>query len=64
MTSPISLLLLSNSKNYGGAFLEHALEPINDLVRQDEIVFVPFALADHQSYGDLISKALSPLTAI
>lgn len=62
MTSPASLLLLSNSKNYGGEYLEHALAPISDLVQQDEIVFVPFALADHEGYGELVSKALLPLS--
>ncbi len=58
----LSLLLLSNSKNYGSEFLEHAFEPIERLVQQDELVFVPFALADHKGYGETISAALSPLS--
>jgi len=61
MTNLTSLLLLSNSKNYGGSFLEHALKPIAKLVHQDDLVFVPFALADHENYGKLISDALSTL---
>ncbi|MCL4153739.1 UNVERIFIED_CONTAM: hypothetical protein GTU68_000071 [Idotea baltica] len=61
MPRRFSLLLLSNSKNYGARFLDHALGPIEELVQHDELVFVPFALADHKTYGDLISKALSTL---
>lgn len=62
MSNPLSLLLLSNSKNYGGEFLAHALEPISELVGDHDPVFVPFALADHASYGAIIQKALSPLS--
>lgn len=59
--SPTSLLLLSNSTNYSAKFLSHALEPIDGFLRGSDLVFVPFALADHQAYGDLVAGALSPL---
>jgi len=45
------LVLLSNSTNFGGGYLEHALPAIGDLfhgVRR--IAFVPFALADQAGY--------------
>ena len=59
--SPTSLLLLSNSTNYSAKFLSHALEPIDGFLRGSDLVFVPFALADHQAYGELVAGALSPL---
>ncbi len=61
MSPTSTLLLLSNSTNYGGNYLAHALEPIGRLAGQDEIVFVPFALADHASYGQLVTGALARL---
>ena len=61
MTKPTCLLLLSNSRNYGQAFLEHAVDPINNLANSDDIVFVPFALADHDSYGKLIAESLADI---
>lgn len=59
--SRMTLLLLSNSTNYRAKFLDHAHEPIEQLVQGDDLVFVPYAFADHQAYGQLIIDALSPL---
>ena len=59
--NPLSLLLLSISRNYGDEFLAHALGAIQDFVQGDDLVFVPFALADRESYGELINDALSSL---
>ena len=61
MTTATSLLLLSNSRNYGQAFLAHALEPISRVAGQDDIVFVPFALADQEGYGNLVTESLAEL---
>ncbi len=60
-TTTTSLLLLSNSRNYGEEFLEHAIDPIDSLTAGDDIVFVPFALADHDGYGKLVSESLAQL---
>lgn len=61
MTTTTSLLLLSNSRNYGQDFLAHALEPIARLAGQDDVIFVPFALADQQGYGKMVSESLAGL---
>lgn len=56
------LLLLSNSTNYGYSFLEHARTAIAEFVGQKrELAFVPFALADHVRYGELVADALAEL---
>ncbi|PRX46541.1 dipeptidase E [Prauserella shujinwangii] len=55
------LLLLSNSAAPGQGFLEHAasaLGPFLDGVRR--LVFVPFALADHDGYTAVVAGALAP----
>jgi dipeptidase E len=45
------LLLLSNSTPHGGGYLDHAWETIRELLADvRELVFVPFALQDHESY--------------
>jgi dipeptidase E len=56
------LLLLSNSSNFGQGYLDHALAEIDDFLGPvRSLVFVPFALADHQGYG---AKARARLQAI
>jgi len=58
----VRLLLLSNSEAYGRGFLEHAFEAITDhLAGRDELLFVPFALADHDWYAHRVGEALRPL---
>lgn len=55
------LLLLSNSTAPGRRFLEHASEALAatlDGVRR--LVFVPFALADHDGYTRQVAQALEP----
>jgi len=61
VTPATSLLLLSNSRNYGQDFLAHALEPISRLAGHDDLVFVPFALADQEGYGKLVTESLAEL---
>ncbi|MEU4644460.1 dipeptidase PepE [Micromonospora sp. NPDC023814] len=57
-----SLLLLSNSTAPGRAYLEHAREAIlQALDGRRSIVFVPFALADHDGYTDTVRRAMEPL---
>ncbi|GAA2705096.1 dipeptidase PepE [Micromonospora olivasterospora] len=56
------LLLLSNSTAPGRAYLEHARDAILDaLDGLRSIVFVPFALADHDGYTNTVRRAMEPL---
>jgi dipeptidase E len=64
MNSP-RLLLLSNSTNFGGGFLEHATGTIQEFLGQGvgEVLFVPFA-AVRFSYDDFtarVQERLEPL---
>jgi dipeptidase E len=55
----VQALLLSNSTNYGQAFLEHAREEIADFLgSRKTVVFFPHALADHDSYVAKVQEAL------
>ncbi|WP_237742582.1 dipeptidase PepE [Actinopolymorpha alba] len=57
----MDLLLLSNSRNHGQGFLEHALDEISDfLAGCDRIAFVPYALRDHDGYTATVAGALAP----
>jgi dipeptidase E len=45
------LLLLSNSTNFGEKYLDHAMPAIREFLGPvKRLAFVPFALADHESY--------------
>jgi dipeptidase E len=47
----MTLLLLSNSTNHGGGYLDHAMPAIRELLGGVRtLVFVPFALHDHDAY--------------
>ena len=56
------LLLLSNSAVHGRGYLEHALDEIAAFLggRRD-VLFVPYALADHDTYTGKVRQALAPL---
>lgn len=55
------LLLLSNSTNHGRGYLEHALDAVVEvLAGRTELLFVPFALADHERYTGRVAEALAP----
>ncbi|MDX3006358.1 dipeptidase PepE [Kribbella solani] len=58
----MELLLLSNSATHGQPFLAHALDALRDvLTGVEEVVFVPYALADHDGYTATVRSALEPL---
>jgi dipeptidase E len=58
------LLLLSNSRAPGQAFLEHAADAIRSILGgRTRILFVPFASGDPAAYAELMRKALGPCTA-
>jgi len=56
------LLLLSNSATHGQPYLFHALEAISEhLAGQPRVLFVPYALADHEAYTATVAEALRPI---
>ncbi|MFD5752570.1 dipeptidase PepE [Streptomyces sp. NPDC127033] len=56
------LLLLSNSTAPGRGYLDHAQEEIRTaLDGRRRLVFVPYALADHDGYTARVAEALAPL---
>lgn len=57
-----NLLLLSNSVLHGRGYLEHALPAVGEFLSGcREVVFVPWALADHDGYTARVRDALTPL---
>ncbi|MEV6261988.1 dipeptidase PepE [Streptomyces sp. NPDC051784] len=57
----MNLLLLSNSTQYGRGYLEHALETVTAfLPPRARLAFVPYALADHDTYTARVRTALEP----
>jgi dipeptidase E len=48
----MDLLLLSNSMNFGEAMYAHAAEAFAEVAAGDRVVFIPFALADWDTYAD------------
>lgn len=58
----MKLLLLSNSTTAGRGYLEHASGPFaSALDGVDELLFVPYALNDHDGYTRKVAVALEPL---
>jgi len=55
-----NLLLLSNSATHGQPYLAHALEAITTHLAGRRLLFVPFALADHDGYTATVAAALAP----
>lgn len=53
-------LLLSNPTNFNGGYLTHAEDVINDFFAGvQELVFAPWALADHDAYTTAVAGAFS-----
>ncbi|WGW12071.1 dipeptidase PepE [Saxibacter everestensis] len=60
----MELLLLSNSTNKGDDYLGHAKALVEDfLAGIPELLFIPFALADHDGYTRTVQEAL-PFTSV
>lgn len=58
----MKLLLLSNSSAPGRGYLEHAHEVVADqLSGVDELLFVPYALADHDGYTAKVAAFMDGL---
>ncbi|MER5745761.1 dipeptidase PepE [Streptomyces sp. NPDC059913] len=57
----MNLLLLSNSTQYGRGYLEHALDTVTAFLPEGaRLAFVPYALADHDTYTARVRTALEP----
>ena len=57
----MELLLVSNSTQHGGGYLEHCAEEVETLLEGvRELLFVPFALHDHDAYTAIVRKRFSP----
>ena len=54
------LLLLSNSTNHAGGYLEHALDTVLGFLDGAAVTFVPYALADHDAYTAKVTGTLAP----
>ena len=55
------LLLLSNSATHGQPYLSHALDAIAaHLAGRAHLLFIPYALADHDGYTATVAEALRP----
>jgi len=53
------LLLISNSTQHGGGYLDHAESEIRDFVgRRTEVLFIPFALHDRRAYAAKVEARL------
>jgi len=58
----VQLLLLSNSATHNRPYLSHALDALTEILHGiDELVFVPYALADRDGYTSTVQKALEPI---
>jgi dipeptidase E len=58
----MNLLLLSNSATHGRPYLSHALEAITGhLSGRKRLLFIPYALADHDGYTATVAEAMRPL---
>lgn len=57
-----NLLLISSSRVHGSGFLEHCRDAIAEhMTGVDRILFVPYALADHDQYAGIVAEALKPI---
>lgn len=54
------LLLLSNSTNHGSGYLSHATDAVLGHLAGRALTFVPYALADHETYTSTVREALAP----
>lgn len=59
----MDLLLLSNSTNHGSTPWAHAREAARPLVEDRTVLFLPYALADHDGYTAAIAAAFDPIGA-
>lgn len=56
----MELLLLSNSRAPGMPAFAHMKDELTELVGGHRVLFVPYAIADHDAYTDDVAAALNP----
>ncbi len=55
------LLLISSSRTHGTGFLDHCESAIRQhLTEVSRLLFIPFALADHDGYAGMVAKRFRP----
>lgn len=59
----MELLLLSNSTNHGSTPWAHAREVGRPVVQGKTVLFVPYAIADHDGYTATIARAFADMNA-
>ena len=60
--SKLRLLLISNSTMHGSGYLEHCAAEIRDFLgAKRKVLFVPYALHDHDAYADKAKKAFAAM---
>ena len=60
--SKLRALLISNSTMHGGGYLEHCASTIRDFLgAKQRVLFVPYALADHDGYAAKASAAFAAM---
>jgi dipeptidase E len=58
----VRLLLISNSTMHGGGYLEHCAAEIRDFLgARKRVLFVPYALHDHDAYADKAKRAFAAM---
>lgn len=61
----INAFLMSNSTNAGAGLLEHSLVALEEFLSdRDTLIFVPFALKDHEGYWGKIAEALEGICEV
>lgn len=57
--STLNLLLISNSRSTGGAFLQHCETALQEILgAASEVLFLPYALGDYSTYASLVRPSL------
>ncbi|MGK0205651.1 MAG: dipeptidase E, partial [Planctomycetota bacterium] len=60
--SRVNLLLISNSTMHGGGYLQHCAAEIKDFLgERKRVMFVPFALADHDGYAQKARESFAAM---
>jgi len=60
--SKLRLLLISNSTMHGSGYLEHCAAEIRDFLgAKRKVLFVPYALHDHDAYADKAKQAFAAM---
>ena len=57
-----NLMLISNSTMYGGEYLAHCRDGLREILQgRNKVLFVPYALADHDGYAAKAVEGFAPI---